>query len=301
MKAYYAVRYIDRVMNVTRRQLALTFLAAAPLARAQGDWHEPFPAHKVAGNLYYVGTRGLASYLITSPEGHIVINASFERSVPLIRKSIESLGFKFTDVKVLLTSHAHNDHAEGTALFKELSGAKVMVMKGDEGIIESGGQGDFQYTNENWKPCKVDRVLKDGDEVKVGPAVVTARHTPGHTRGCTTWTMKVREGGKELLAVVVGSPNVNPGYQLVGGVKYPEMAADFARSFRIWKELPADLFLGAHGLYYDMEGKYARLKKGTAKTNPFIDPEGYRAYIADREQAYLKNLAEQQAKRKAGK
>lgn len=288
-------------MKLSRRQFCLAIAIAPIPALAQSDWHEPFPPHKVAGNLYYVGTRGLSSYLITSPQGHILINASFERSVPLIRKSVEGLGFKFTDVKVLLTSHAHGDHAEGTALFKELTGAKVMVMKGDEGIIESGGKGDFQYTNEAWKPCKVDRVLKDGEEVRVGTAVVTARHTPGHTRGCTTWTIKVREqgsGSKELLAVVVGSPNVNPGYKLVGNDKYPEIAEDYARSFRIWKELPADLFLGAHGSYYDMEAKYEMLKKGPSKTNPFIDPDGYRAYIADREKAYLTNLADQ--RRKAG-
>ena len=276
------------------RTLAL-FIPALLCAQGNADWDKPFPAHKVGGNLYYVGTEGLSTYLITTPQGHILINASFERTVPLIRTAVESLGFKFSDVKILLTSHAHGDHAEGTAMIKELTGAKIMVMQGDEGIIESGGQGDFLYTNKGWKPCKVDRVLKDRDEVKLGGVTLTARLTPGHTRGCTTWTMKVRDQGKDLLAVIVGSPNVNPGYQLVNNSKYPAMAADFAKSFSIWKELKADVFLGAHGAYYGMLEKYEKLKKGGAG-NPFIDPAGYRAYIADREKAYLENLARQRAK-----
>ncbi len=279
-------------MHLRRSVFTLPLISAALFAQGNADWDTPFPPHKVAGNIYYVGSAGLSSYLITTPQGHILINSSFERTVPIIRKAVESLGFKFSDVKILLTSHAHGDHAEGTALIKELTGAKFMVMQGDEGIVESGGQGDFQYTNKNWKPCKVDRVLKDRDEVKLGGTTLVARLTPGHTRGCTTWTMKVRERDKELLAVVVGSPNVNPGYQLVGNVKYPEIAEDYARSFKIWKELKADIFLGAHGAYYDMAAKYEKLKKGGAG-NPFIDPEGYRAYIADREKAYLENLAKQ--------
>jgi metallo-beta-lactamase class B len=259
---------------------------------AQDDWDKPFPAHKIAGNLYYVGTQGLSSYLVTTPQGHILINASFERSVPIIRTAVESLGFKFSDVRILLTSHAHGDHAEGTALVKELTGAKIMVMQGDEGIVESGGQGDFQYTNKGWKPCKVDRVLHDKDEVKLGGSTLVARLTPGHTRGCTTWTMTVRDGGKNLLAVIVGSPNVNPGYKLVNNSKYPAIAEDYAKSFQIWKELKTDIFLGAHGNYYGMLDKYEKMNKGGAG-NPWIDPEGYKAYIADREKAYLDNLAKQ--------
>ena len=276
---------------MTFRAAAL-FIPALLLGQGNSDWDKPFPAHKVAANLYYVGSEGLASYLVTTPQGHILINSSFERTVPLIRTAVESLGFKFSDVKILLTSHAHGDHAQGTALVKELTGAKIMVMQGDEGIVESGGQGDFVYPNRDWKPCKVDRVLKDGDEVKLGGVTLTARLTAGHTRGCTTWTMKVREQGKDLLAVIVGSPNVNPGYQLVNNAKYPAIAEDYAKSFKVWKALEADIFLGAHGNYYGMLEKYEKLKKGGAG-NPFIDPAGYRAYIADREQAYLATLAKQ--------
>jgi len=269
---------------------AALLLPALLLGQGSSDWDKPFPPHKVAGNLYYVGTRGLSSYLITTPQGHILINSSFERTVPTIRKAVEELGFKFSDIKILLTSHAHDDHAAGTALVKELTGAKIMVMQGDENVVENGGR--------DWKPCKVDRVLKDRDEVKLGGATLTALLTPGHTPGCTTWTMKVREQNKDLFAVIVGSPNVNPGYQLVNNTKYPTIAEDFAKSFNAWKALKADIFLGAHGDYYGLAGKYEKLKKGGVG-NPFVDPDGYKAYIAEREQAYLKTLAQQ--KQAAGK
>ena len=159
---------------------------------AQNDWTEPFPAFRVAGNLYYVGSKGLASYLVATPEGHILINSDLEASVPLLRTSVESLGFKFTDIKILLISHAHWDHNSGSALIKELTGAKYLVMDTDVETVESGGKSDFQYRNDPntlYRPTKVDRVLHDGEEVKLGGSVLTARLTPGHTKGCTTWSM----------------------------------------------------------------------------------------------------------------
>src|SRR5580693_9948483 len=182
------------------------------------DWSEPFPAHRMIGNVYYVGSAGLASYLITTPAGHILINSSLEASVPLIQASVEKLGFKFSDIKILLISHAHGDHCAGSARVKELTGAKYMVMDGDVPVVESGGKADFQYggTPENLYPAtKVDRVLHDGDEVKLGGAVLVARKTPGHTKGCTTWTMKAGADRKRYDVVIVGSPNVNDGYKLV--------------------------------------------------------------------------------------
>jgi len=265
-------------------------LAFATLLTAQNDWNDPFPPHRIADNLYYVGSKGLSTYLITSSKGHILINSSFDRTVPLIRASVEKLGYKFSDVKILLGSHAHNDHMEGNALVKELTGAQVYVMRGDEQAIANGGQGQYLY-DAVWKPCKVDRVRKDGDTVTLGEAVLRAHHTPGHTRGCTTWTMQVKDGGKTLDAVIVGSVNVNPGFQLVNNRDYPEMASDYARTFRVMKALHCDIFLGAHGVYYDMEAKYARIKRGAA--NPFVDPEGYRDFIAEGEKAYLRTLHQQ--------
>jgi len=251
-------------------------LEASRIATAFGQdtstWHEPFPPHRIADNLFYVGSRGLSSYLITTSDGHILINSSFERTVPLIRASIEKLGFKITEIKIILSSHAHGDHVEGTGLMQELTGAKVFVMQGDDPVMRAGGEGQYLY-KDRWKPCRVDRVLKDGDEVTLGGATLVAHLTPGHTRGCTTWTMTARDHGKPLRVVIIGSPNVNSGYQLVNNRDYPEISDDFARTFKILKSLPCDIFLGAHGSYYGMEAKYARLQKNP-NTNPFIDREG---------------------------
>jgi metallo-beta-lactamase class B len=248
------------------------------------------------GNIYYVGSRGLASYLITTSAGHILINSNLKTSVPLIRASIEKLGFRFNDIKILLISHAHFDHDAGSAEIKQLTGAKYMVMDGDVAVVESGGKSDFQYGNDptlSYPATKVDRVLHDGDEVKLGETVLTAHKTAGHTRGCTTWTLRVSEAGKTYDVVIVGSPNVNPGYKLVNNVRYPEIADDYARGFRVLKSLPCDVFLGAHGSYYGMEAKYARLNDGGP--NPYIDSEGYKNYVADREQAFLSELQKQTA------
>jgi metallo-beta-lactamase class B len=273
------------------RWLIFTLVFASGLAAQNSDWTEPFPPHRVIGNVYYVGSRGLASYLITSPQGHILINSSLESSVPLIRESIEKLGFRFADVKILLISHAHFDHCAGSFLIKELTGAKYMVMDADAPEVEAGGKGNFQYASSPYKPAKVDRVLHDGDQVKLGGVELVAHLTPGHTKGCTTWTMKVREGAKTYDVVVVGSPNVNPGYKLVNNALYPQIAQDYERMFRVLKSLPCDVFLGAHGNYYGMEAKFARLKEG--KENPFIDPDGYKSYIAEREQAFRAELKKQ--------
>ena len=198
--------------------------------------------------------------------------------MPLIQASVEKLGFNFNDVKILLISHAHWDHCAGSFRVKELTGAKYMVMDADVPEIEAGGKGNFQYGNSPsslYRPVKVDRVLHDGDEVKLGDAVLTARLTPGHTKGCTTWTMKAMDAGKPYNVVIVGSPNVNAGYKLVNNKLYPQIAGDYERTFRVLKALACDIFLGAHGDYYGLDKKYPRLKEGQA--NPFIDPEGYKA------------------------
>jgi metallo-beta-lactamase class B len=282
-------------MNLARGPLAvLLLLVSVGALSAQSDWDEPFPPHRIADNLYYVGSKGLATYLITTSKGHILINSSFERTVPIIRGNVEKLGFKFADIKILLASHAHSDHVAGHALIKELTGARVEVMEGDAKVIASGGKGQYLYTEgDGWKPCAVDRVLKDADTVTLGEATLTARLTPGHTRGCTTWAMKAMDGGKSRNVVIIGSPNVNPGYQLVSNRDYPEIADDFAKTFRLLKSLPCDIFLGAHGNYYGMVEKFARLQKDP-KTNPFVDPDGYRAYVEDREKAFRETRQKQQ-------
>ena len=260
------------------------------------DWSEPFPPHRMIGNIYYVGSRGLASYLITTRAGHILINSNLKTSVPQIRESIEKLGFHFKDVKILLISHAHFDHDAGSAEIKKLTGAKHMVMDGDVSVVETGGESDFQYgddTTLRYPATKVDQVLHDGDQVILGGAVLTAHKTAGHTRGCTTWSLRINEAGHSYDVVIVGSPNVNPGYELVNNVRYPEIADDYARGFGVLKSLPCDVFLGAHGSYFEMESKYARLNAGGA--NPYVDSEGYKKYVMDREQAFLSELQKQTA------
>jgi metallo-beta-lactamase class B len=270
-------------------------------AQANPDWTTPFPAFKIAGNLYYVGSKGLANYLITTPQGHILINSDLEQSVPLIRASVEQLGFKFSDIKILLISHAHWDHNAGSDAIKKLTGATYMVMDGDVAVVESGGKTDFHYGNvasSQYPPTKVDRVLHDGDEVKLGGAVLVAHLTPGHTKGCTTWTMKVQEAGKTYNVVIVGSPNVNAGYKLVGNTSYPQIAGDYQKTFQVLKSLPVDIFLGAHGDYFDLETKYARMKSGAR--DAFVDPDGYRKYVADRERAFTTELAKQRTSQTRG-
>lgn len=281
--------------------VAILGLTTAGSAQNAPNWTEPFEPFRIADDLYYVGSRGLASYLVTTPEGHILINSSLESSVPLLRASVERLGFKFSDIKILLISHAHWDHNAGSAAIKTQTGARYMVMDADVAAVESGGKTDFFYGNSPgalYPATQVDRVLRDGDEVKLGNAVLVARKTPGHTRGCTTWTLKVHDAGKTFDAVIVGSPNVNAGYRLVGNAAYPEIASDFEQTFRVLTSLPVDIFLGAHGDYFGMEEKVRQLKAGAP--SPFSDPGGYHRYVNERERAFRAELGRQQTAAGAG-
>jgi metallo-beta-lactamase class B len=263
---------------------SILIFTAGLLAQGNPDWHREFPAFKIAGNLYYVGTADLAVYLIRTPQGNVLINSDFEQDVPLIKASIEKLGFKYKDTKIVLISHAHGDHDAATGVIRKETDAKLMVMEPDVPEEESTARG---------RPgAHVDRVLHDGDSVELGGSKLTARLTPGHTKGCTTWTMQVQEGGRTLNAVIVGSPNVNPGYILVGNTKYPPIAEDYVKTFAVLKGLPCDLFLGAHGAYFGLQSKYEKMKAGGA--NPFIDPDGYRAYISERESTFRKEWDRQQ-------
>jgi metallo-beta-lactamase class B len=267
-----------------------------PVANEPPEWTTPITPFHIAGNLYYVGSQDLASYLIVTPKGNILINSSFERSVPLIKSAIEQLGFKYGDTKVLLISHAHFDHDAGSAQIIKDTGARYMVMDGDVSVVESGGKTDFNYKM-TYPPAKVDRVLHDGDIVRLAGTVLVAHKTPGHTRGCTTWTMKVKEGGRSLNVVIVGSWNVNPGFRLVERAaqpdSYPGIAADYEHTFMVLKSLPCDIFLGAHGQYFNMLGKLDQLKAAPG-TDVWIDPEGYQKAVAEREHAFRDELKKQQ-------
>ncbi|MFZ0592685.1 MAG: subclass B3 metallo-beta-lactamase [Bryobacteraceae bacterium] len=276
-----------------RVYLIVVFLACAGMSLGDftPQWNQPIAPYRVISNIYYVGTNYLASFLITTPQGDILINPDYEESVPVVRATVEKLGFRFSDIKIILISHAHDDHAAGCALAKRLTGAKLMVMDADVGEIESGGAGDFAY-QQHWTPVKVDRILHDGDTVILGGTTLVAHLTPGHTKGCTTWTTELKAGRNSYHVVIVGSPNVNSGYRLVGNAKYPQIATDYEKTFRVLESLPCDVFLGAHGVYYDMDAKLKKLEAGGA--NPFIDPEGYRAYVKEREQAFRAELSRQQ-------
>ena len=278
--------------------LALPFANTA-LPQKATDWTQPFPAFRIAGNLYYVGSKGLANYLITTPEGNILINSDLEANVPMIEAGIERLGYKFKDTKILLISHAHWDHDAGSAKIKQMTGARYMVMDGDVSVVESGGRTDFQYGDKPdflYPPVKVDRVLHDGDNVTLGGTVLVAHLTPGHTKGCTTWTMKVTEGAKTYDVLIIGSPNVNPGYKLVHNKAYPQIAEDYERMWAVLKSLPCDIFLGAHGDYFGLEEKYAHMKEGGP--NPFVDPGGYKEFVAQKEQDFRNELAKQRLETK---
>ncbi len=268
--------------------LALPLAAQVPAA-----WTTPFPPFRIAGNLYYVGSEDLAAYLVVTPKGNILINSNLQSSPPLIKKAIESLGFNFSDTKILLISHGHYDHCAGSAEIKRLTGAKYEVMAQDVPVVEAGGHNDFHYAADKtmwFPPAKVDRVLHDGDTVSLGGTTLTAHLTAGHTKGTTTWTLD-EENGRTLHVVIVGSPNVNPGYKLVDNKTYPQIAADYRHGFEVLKGLPCDVFLGAHGGYFGLPEKFPRWKAGDKTA--FIDSTGYEAYIADREQAFNQELNRQ--------
>jgi len=245
-----------------------------------------FPPHKMIGNLYYVGTEALGSFLISTPDGLILINSDYEGVVPVIRKSVEQLGFQFRDIKILLGSHAHADHMEGDALVKELSGARIMAMAEDVPALEKMRPGG--------KPHPIDQVLHDGDKVTLGGTTLVAHLTPGHTRGCTSWSLKVQEGGKSYDVVIIGSLGVNPGYKLIDNPEVPQIAEEYQRSFKLMRSLPCDVPLGSHPAMFNLADKYAKLGKGP---NPYIDPKGYLAELDIQQSAFTFTLNQQKAAR----
>jgi metallo-beta-lactamase class B len=243
--------------------------------------NKQFPPHKIIGNVYYVGTESLSSFLVTTPAGHILIDSVYERTVPTIQDSVQKLGFKFEDIKILLGSHAHGDHQEGDGLVVKLTGAKAMAMAEDIPLLQSmrspGGVARPMYES-----------LRDGAEVTLGGVTLTAHLTPGHTPGCTTWTMKVQEGGKTYDVLIIGSVGVNPGTNLVGN---PALVDQYRRSLSFLKSARVDVPLGSHPAMYRMTEKYAAIKPGS---NPFIDPQGFKDEVTIQETALNNELQRQQ-------
>lgn len=253
-----------------------------------------FPPFRIIGNLYYVGTDDLASYLVVTPKGNILINSDLEANVPMIKASIEKLGFKYNDVKILLISHAHFDHAAGSKLIKQQTHAKYMVMDADVALVQSGGKTDFHYRNDPsiyFPPTKVDKILHDGEKIELGGSVLTAHLTAGHTPGCTTWEMKVNDHGKQYNAIIIGSLSVNPGYKLINNKTYPKIANDYEHAIKLLKSFHGDIFLASHAGQFDLKQKYILLNNSS--NNPFIDPIGYKKHIKQKEQEFYNELEKQ--------
>lgn len=273
-----------RALTLAAGCAVVPLLAGAQTTEDRTQDRVAFPAHTIIGNLHYVGTGTLNAYLITTPDGHILINTNFEETVPLLRQSIEKLGFRLADIKIILGSHAHGDHMQGDAIVKELTGgAQVTVMEPDVPALKA-------MKAPSGKPHPIDRTLKDGEQVRLGGTTLTAHLTPGHTRGCTTWETTVQDAGRSYN-VVIACAGLQENARLVNNRNYPEIADDFARSIKKYRTLKPDIFLASHSWFFDLAGKYTRL--GTGATNPYVDPAGFRAWVDTMQKNYDTMLAEQ--------
>jgi metallo-beta-lactamase class B len=269
--------------------------APAPPAQDKA-WFEPSEPFRIVGPIHYVGTRDLAVYLITTPAGHILIDGAMPPSAPLVEASIRKLGFKPEEIRLLLTTQAHVDHVGTMASFKKLSGARVAVMAQEDALLKSGGRADYLFAKVpsfHFDPVTADRLLKDGDTVSLGGVELTARLTPGHTPGCTTWLTTVEHGGRSYRVVFPGSTSVNPGTRLVSSPSYPGIADDYRLALRTLESLPVDIWLPAHATFFDLEGKRARM--AAEGVQAFVDPEGYRRRVAAQKANVEKLVAEETA------
>jgi metallo-beta-lactamase class B len=277
--------------------LVIALLSSVAFAQSTpASWNQSVEPFRIIGNIYYVGASDLTSYLITSPRGHILLDAGLAETAPMIRDNIRKLGFKLRDVKYLINSHAHYDHAAGFPQLKRWTGAQFVTTRATADLLERGGLDDPMYLNRfPFPPSRPDRIIGDGDTVTVGDAVMTAHLTPGHTQGCTTWTTDVTENGKRYHVLFLCSVSA-PGYKLVNNPKYPNVVADYRHTFAYLKTLPCDVFLGAHGSFFHLTEKRAELK-ADPKRNPFIDPREFRAFIDRAQSDFEAELkAQEQAK-----
>lgn len=265
----------------------------AAVKRMFDPWRPATPPRHLIANIYYVGAVGVSSFLITTPEGHFLLDTGFEDTVPIIQRGVEQLGFNLTDIKFILSSHAHIDHVAGHALMKKCTGARVVASAGDARALESGGDDDYiQWPKDTvlYAPVKVDRIFADGERIALGGTTLTAHLTPGHTRGATSWTMDVTEGEHVRRVVFFSSATINAGTLLVNNPLFPDFAEQFEGTFAKLKALPCDIFFAPHGDQFGMTRKFARLDRGE-KENPFIDPDGWRRLITAAERAYRAQLS----------
>lgn len=283
-------------MSIKRAIVAVLVAAAVSsvvvLPSAQNaDWTRPFPAFRLIGNVYWVGTYDLSTYLITTPDGHILINTGLKETVPEIVKGVTALGFKVSDVKILTATHAHWDHVAGMAELKRLTNASMVVAEGDVDVLESGGKTDFRWGSDpaqHYEPVRVDRRLKPGERIALGGVSLTAHHHPGHTKGATSFTFDVSESGRTFRVGIVNMGSINPGVTLKGMPGYPAIGADYARTFAAQRALQLDVFLSSHASQFRMHTKY---KPGDAYSpTRFVDPDGYRTAVEGLEKAYQAQL-----------
>lgn len=269
----------------TKQQLANDNNLFISLAKKFLKWEDPAEPAKILGPIYFVGTKGLGVFLFTTPEGHILMNTGMPSSGPMIFDSIKTLGFRPEDIKVMINGHAHIDHAGAFSYIKEKTGAQLAVMKDDVPAMESGDAGDFKYADDFIYPAiKVDRVLRDGDTVRLGDILLTAYHTPGHTRGATTWIANVVVDGKVYVVAFPDGAGFNPGYRLAKNPSYPGITEDFRKTHHFLEMLKPDIWLAQHNEYYDLEGKLKRA--ATEGVKAWTDPDGYRRFIAGKKRAF---------------
>ena len=259
-----------------------------------------FPPLRIVGNLYYVGDNDLASYLVVTPKGDILINTGYDYSVPEIRSRIATLGFHYNDIKILLVTHAHSDHAAGEAEVKRVTGAKMYAMQEEVELLETGGKTDYLFGNSGWfPPVKVDHALHDGEKIELGGSTITAYLHPGHTKGSTSFAMEIAEAGKTYHVLIANLGNINDGTVLLHNPKYPKIIQDYARTFEAQKQLPCDIFLTSHAGQF---GLLAKWHPGDPY-NPdrFVDPDGYARAVERSENRYLRQLQEERDEEKAWK
>jgi metallo-beta-lactamase class B len=263
------------------------------IAALKVKWNTPTEPFRMIGNVYYVGTDGLASYLITSPQGHILVDAVMPEATPQIKASIEKLGFKVTDIKYLLNTHAHIDHTGGLAELKQASGGQMVAGEADKPLLEGGYYPGAQEDNAlAFPPVKVDRTVREGDTVTVGDVTLTARETPGHSPGCTSWEFSVKDGDttRSVLIFCSGTVALN---RLVTNPTYSGIVADYRQTFARAKDMKVDVLLAPHPEMYRMQDKRAMLSNGAP--NPFVNPGEFNTYAATLEKAFEDALAKQTA------
>ena len=269
----------------TEEELANDNSLFLSLARKALHWEEPDEPTHIVGPIYFVGTKGLGVFLFSTSEGLILMNTGMPSSGPMIEESIRKLGFKPEDIKVMINGHAHIDHAGAFANFKEKYGTQIAVMREDVAAMESGDKDDFKYADDFiYPPVKVERVLRDGDTIEMGDVLLTAYLTPGHTRGATTWVANVAADSRAYVVVFPYGTGFNPGYRLVKNPSYAGIAGDYRRTHHFLEMLQPDIWLAQHNEYYDFDGKRERAKSEGVKA--WIDPEGYRRFIAGKKRAF---------------